>query len=76
MADAAEDIVAWTVQVGLDELDQADLVAGYCERLVGAGVPSPRATAGCPKKACTRNSSPERARPRASSSGARAPGAG
>jgi adenylate cyclase len=46
MADAAEDIVAWTVQVGLDELDQADLVAGYCERLAQAGVPIWRASIG------------------------------
>ena len=46
MADAAEDIVAWTVSVGLDGLDQAELVAGYCERLVAAGVPLWRASVG------------------------------
>jgi adenylate cyclase len=46
MAGAAEDIVAWTVRVGLDGLDQADLVAGYCERLVEAGVPLWRASVG------------------------------
>src|SRR5919106_759251 len=46
MADAAEDIVTWTVRVGLDELDQAELMAGYCERLVAAGVPIWRASIG------------------------------
>ena len=42
----AEDIVAWTVRVGLDEVDQAELMAGYCERLFEAGVPIWRASIG------------------------------
>ena len=46
MAGAAEDIVAWSVSVGLDGLDQGELVARYCERLVGAGVPLWRASIG------------------------------
>jgi adenylate cyclase len=46
MATPAEDIVAWTVRVGLEELDQAELMAGYCERLVAAGVPIWRASIG------------------------------
>jgi adenylate cyclase len=46
MAGAAEDIVAWTLDVGLEGLDQADLLAGYCERLVEAGVPLWRASMG------------------------------
>ena len=46
MAGAAEDIVAWSVSVGLDGLDQGELVARYCERLVGAGVPLWRASVG------------------------------
>ena len=46
MAGAAEDIVAWTVSAGLEGLDQAELVAGYCERLVLAGVPLWRASIG------------------------------
>lgn len=46
MAGAAEDIVSWTVRVGLDELDQALLMAGYCERLARAGVPIWRASVG------------------------------
>jgi adenylate cyclase len=43
---AGGDIVAWTVRAGLDGLDQADLMAGYCERLVDAGVPLWRASIG------------------------------
>ncbi|MGH6902451.1 MAG: hypothetical protein ACREIR_06905, partial [Geminicoccaceae bacterium] len=46
MAGAAEDIVAWTLSGGLDGLDQADLLAGYCDRLFGAGVPLWRASIG------------------------------
>jgi len=46
MAGAADDIVAWTLGVGLDGMDQAELVAGYCDRLVAAGVPLWRASIG------------------------------
>ena len=46
MTGAAEDIVGWAVSVGLEGLDQADLVAGYCDRLVEAGVPLWRASIG------------------------------
>jgi adenylate cyclase len=46
MAGAADDIVAWTVSGGLEGLRQADLTAGYCDRLVGAGVPLWRASIG------------------------------
>ena len=46
MADAAGDIVAWAVSVGLEGLSEADLLAGYCDRLSGAGVPLWRASIG------------------------------
>ena len=46
MADAANDIVAWTLGAGLEGLDQADLTSGYCTRLVVAGVPLWRASLG------------------------------
>jgi adenylate cyclase len=46
MAGVAEDIVGWIVGVGLDGLDQAELMAGYCDRLVEAGVPLWRASIG------------------------------
>ncbi|HEX6113672.1 MAG TPA: adenylate/guanylate cyclase domain-containing protein [Geminicoccaceae bacterium] len=46
MAGAAEHIVAWSVSGGLEGLDQADLIAGYCERLAAAGVPLWRASIG------------------------------
>src|SRR5262245_15074753 len=46
MMDRADDIARWIVSVGLDELDQAELIAGYCERLVEAGVPIWRASIG------------------------------
>ena len=46
MASASEDIVAWAVRVGLEGLETADLTAGYCDRLVGAGVPLWRASIG------------------------------
>jgi len=39
MAGASGDIVAWAVSAGLDGLDQAELMAGYCDRLAAAGVP-------------------------------------
>ena len=45
MADAAE-ISAWSVEVGLSGDAPAGLVAGYCERLVEAGVPLWRAAIG------------------------------
>jgi adenylate cyclase len=46
MADAAGDIVAWAVDAGLEGLSQADLMAGYCDRLALAGVPLWRASVG------------------------------
>jgi adenylate cyclase len=46
MTDRAESIVAWTLSVGLDERDQAELMAGYCDRLLAAGVPLWRASSG------------------------------
>jgi adenylate cyclase len=46
MAGAAVDIVAWSLGAGLEGLDQAELIAGYCERLVQAGVPLWRASIG------------------------------
>jgi adenylate cyclase len=46
MAGTADDIVAWAVSVGLDGIDQPDLLAGYCERLVEAGMPLWRASIG------------------------------
>jgi adenylate cyclase len=46
MADSAGDIVAWAVSVGLDGPGQAELMAGYCDRLVEAGVPLWRASIG------------------------------
>jgi adenylate cyclase len=46
MEGAAEKIVAWSVSVGLEGLSQADLMEGYCERLVEAGVPLWRASIG------------------------------
>jgi adenylate cyclase len=46
MMDRADDIARWIVSVGLDGLSQSDLVAGYCNRLIGAGVPLWRASIG------------------------------
>jgi len=46
MAGAAGDIVEWAVGAGLNELSQSELIAGYCERLVEAGVPLWRASIG------------------------------
>jgi adenylate cyclase len=46
MAGAAEEIVGWIVSVGLEGLDQAELTAGYCDRLLEAGVPLWRASIG------------------------------
>jgi adenylate cyclase len=45
MGDIAE-IIAWTLDGGLEGKGQADLVAGYCERLVAAGIPLWRAAIG------------------------------
>jgi adenylate cyclase len=46
MTGAAKDIVGWIVGVGLDERDQAELMAGYCDHLVDADVPLWRASIG------------------------------
>ena len=46
MTGAVEDIGGWIVGVGLEGLDQAELMAGYCDRLVEAGVPLWRASIG------------------------------
>jgi adenylate cyclase len=46
MAGPAEGIVPWALSVGLDGVDQAELLAGYCERLVAAGIPLWRASIG------------------------------
>ncbi|HEX2480124.1 MAG TPA: hypothetical protein VHK45_12670 [Geminicoccaceae bacterium] len=46
MTRTAEDLVAWTVSASLEGLDQAELIAGYCERLTRAGVPLWRASIG------------------------------
>lgn len=46
MADAVGDILEWTVAGGLDGLGQAELMAGYCERLAQTGVPLWRASIG------------------------------
>ena len=46
MRGAAEGIIEWTVTVGLEGLDQAELLAGYCDRLLEAGVPLWRASIG------------------------------
>ncbi len=46
MAAEAQDIVAWAIKVGLEGLRHSDLMAGYCERLVEAGVPLWRASIG------------------------------
>jgi adenylate cyclase len=46
MAGAAENIAAWAVSAGLDGLGETELLAGYCDRLVAAGVPLWRASIG------------------------------
>jgi len=46
MAEPADAIVEWSVSAGLGEVGPADLVAGYCERLVEAGMPLWRASVG------------------------------
>ena len=46
MAGTIEDIVAWAVRAGLDEMSHAELMAGYCDRLIEAGVPLWRASIG------------------------------
>ena len=46
MMDRADDIARWIVSIGLDGSSQSDLVAGYCDRLIEAGVPLWRASIG------------------------------
>ena len=46
MAGAVGEILEWAVAGGLDGLGQAELMAGYCERLERAGVPLWRASIG------------------------------
>ena len=46
MTDVVQEILAWMVSVGLEEVDEAELVRGYCERLVAAGVPLWRVSTG------------------------------
>ena len=46
MANTADDIAAWIVAAGLEGIDQAELVVGYCDRLSTAGVPLWRASVG------------------------------
>ena len=46
MTGAADKIVRWMVGAGLEGLDQAELIAGYCDRLLEAGVPLWRASIG------------------------------
>lgn len=46
MKSSAEKIVAWVVDVGLNGRGPAELMTGYCERLVEAGVPLWRASIG------------------------------
>jgi adenylate cyclase len=46
MTGDAGEIVAWAVSAGLGEPDQGELMAGYCERLLAAGVPLWRASIG------------------------------
>ena len=46
MRGADADIVAWTVSAGLEGLDETEIIAGFCERLVAAGVPLWRASIG------------------------------
>jgi adenylate cyclase len=46
MASTADDIAAWIVAAGLEGIDQAELVVGYCDRLSAAGVPLWRASVG------------------------------
>jgi adenylate cyclase len=46
MNGSIDDLNGWLIQAGLDGLDQAGLVAGYCERLVEVGLPVWRASVG------------------------------
>jgi adenylate cyclase len=46
MPGETQEIVAWAVQAGLEGLGHGELTAGYCERLVEAGVPLWRASMG------------------------------
>jgi adenylate cyclase len=46
MRGADADIVAWTVSAGLEGRDETEIIAGFCERLVAAGVPLWRASIG------------------------------
>jgi adenylate cyclase len=46
MIDRADDIARWIVSVGLDGSSQSELMAGYCDRLIEAGVPLWRASVG------------------------------
>ena len=46
MTRAAEDIVEWIVNAGLSGLTQAELMAGYCEHIVAAGMTLWRASMG------------------------------
>ncbi len=46
MPTAADALVTWLIKAGLDGISQADLLTGYCERLVAAGVPLWRASMG------------------------------
>ncbi|MEZ5935385.1 MAG: hypothetical protein R3F54_26405 [Alphaproteobacteria bacterium] len=46
MKASIDDLNGWLIHAGLDGLDQAHLVAGYCERLVETGLPIWRASVG------------------------------
>jgi adenylate cyclase len=46
MNPAAPSIIGWIISVALEETGQAELMGGYCERLVEAGVPLWRAAIG------------------------------
>ena len=46
MTKTAAEIVAWILDAGLQGLPQSDLVAGYCDSLVEAGLPLWRASFG------------------------------
>jgi adenylate cyclase len=46
MAGGAQEIADWAIGVGLEGLGQGELMAGYCDRLVEAGVPLWRASIG------------------------------
>ena len=46
MTKTAAEIIAWILDAGLQGLPQSDLVAGYCDSLVEAGLPLWRASFG------------------------------